>query len=177
MSKYSFYQTLRTRRNSSDYRYCILQVIKWKCLWSVKLDFHVFHFLQVGHTCLIGSRRLRLNYEDARSILSSQGDIFPSAVRISNGLVPSTWKWQCFGCYSKVWELRVKRWKSHSPTRNLPPSEACAQQASYLSDHWEAHDEETNTAAQSEDRFVSAQVLGELIRDGGHYGLDGGKLE
>ena len=40
-----------------------------------------------------------------------------------------------------------------------------------------AHDEETNTAAQSEDRFVRAQVLGELVRDGGHYGLNGGKLE
>ena len=115
MSKYSSSQTLRTRRNSSDYRYCTLQVIKWKCLWPVKLDFHVFHFLQVGHTCLVGSRRLRLNYEDARSIVHSQGDIFPSAVRISNGLVPSAWKWQWFGCYSKVWELRAKRRKSHQP--------------------------------------------------------------
>lgn len=57
------------------------------------------------------------------------------------------------------------------------PPQACAQQAPYLGDHGKAHDEETNAAAQSEDRLVCAQVLGELVRDGGHYGLDCGKLE
>ena len=43
------------------------------------------------------------------------------------------------------------------------PPQACGQQAAHLSDHREAHDEETNAAAQSEDRLVCAQVLGELI--------------
>lgn len=59
----------------------------------------------------------------------------------------------------------------------MPCPQACGQQAAYLSDHRKAHDEETDTATQSEDRLVCAQVLGELVRDGGHDGLDGGKLE
>lgn len=59
---------------------------------------------------------------------------------------------------------------SHEPSPSIPIP-------TYLSDHWKAHDEETNAAAQREDRLVCAQVFGELIRDGGHYGLDGGKLE
>lgn len=59
----------------------------------------------------------------------------------------------------------------------MPCPQACGQQAAYLSDHRKAHDEETDTATQSEDRLVCAQVLGELVRDGGHDGLNGGKLE
>lgn len=98
-------------------------------------------------------------------------------VRIPNELIPSTWKWQLYGCCYKVRELRVKGWRAIRRPCNLPPSQACAQQAAYLSDHGEAHDEETNAAAQSKDRLVCAQVLGKLVRDGGHYGLDGGKLE
>lgn len=58
-----------------------------------------------------------------------------------------------------------------------PVPKPVASRTAHLSDHWEAHDEETNAAAQSEDRLVCAQVLGELVRDGGHDGLDGGKLE
>lgn len=45
-----------------------------------------------------------------------------------------------------------------------PPSAPThAQQAADLSDHWKAHDEETNAASQSEDRLVCAQVFGELV--------------
>lgn len=93
---------------------------------------------------------------------------FPPVVRIPNGPVPSLQKWQGFGdCYeSESWV-----WKHRQPPGPHLPAPA------HLSDHREAHDEETNAAAQSEDRLVCAQVLGELVRDGGHYGFDGGKLE
>lgn len=50
-------------------------------------------------------------------------------------------------------------------------------EGSHLCDHREAHNEEADTAAQGEHRLVCAQVLGELIRNGGHDGLDGGKLK
>lgn len=55
-------------------------------------------------------------------------------------------------------------------------SQPCTE-GSHLCDHWEAHNEEADTAAQGEHRLVCAQVLGELIRNGGHNGLDGGKLK
>ena len=48
---------------------------------------------------------------------------------------------------------------------------------SHLCDHREAHNEEAVPAAQGEHRLVCAQVLGKLIRDGGHDGLNGGKLK
>lgn len=82
-----------------------------------------------------------------------------------------TWLW--------LWDLRALRVKGQTETRPPPPPppQACAQQAADLSDHRKAHNEEADAAAQGEDRLVRAQVLGELIRDGGHYGLDGGKLQ
>lgn len=70
-----------------------------------------------------------------------------------------------------LWGLSARGKRTASPQVPAGPT------PTYLSDHWKAHDEETNAAAQSKDRLVCAQVLGELVRDGGHYGLDGGKLE
>lgn len=124
-------------------------------------------FLKVGHTCLVGSRRRHLNYEDVSSTTGSQGDIFPSAVRIPRGLGPPTRA----GSDSAV--LRSER----EGRKDRRPSGPRGPHPTYLSDHWKAHDEETDAAAQRKDRLVRAQVLGELVRDGGHYGLDGGKLE
>lgn len=128
---------------------------------SLAGEFGFSGFLKVGHTCLVGSRRRHLNYEDVSSTTGSQGDIFPSAVRIPRGLGPRT---------------RTGRDSAVLRSERRPPGPR-GPQPTYLSDHWEAHDEETNAAAQRKDRLVRAQVLGELVRDGGHYGLDGGKLE
>ncbi len=47
----------------------------------------------------------------------------------------------------------------------------------YLSDHGETQHKKGQTANQSEQRFVFAQVLGELIRNRRHYSFYGGKLE
>lgn len=46
----------------------------------------------------------------------------------------------------------------------------------YLSDHRKAHDEKRDAAPESEQGLVCTQVLGELVRNGGHDSLDGGKL-
>lgn len=48
---------------------------------------------------------------------------------------------------------------------------------SHLCDHWEAHNEEADATAQGEHGLVCTQILGKLIRDGGHDGLDCGKLK
>lgn len=74
----------------------------------------------------------------------------------------------------EVWGLRVK--DSHNLLPTCPHLHLHLKVA-YLCDHWKSHDEETNATAQSKDRLVCAQVLGELIWDGGHYGLNGGKLK
>lgn len=46
----------------------------------------------------------------------------------------------------------------------------------HLCDHGEAQDEEADTADQGEEWLMLPQVLGELVRHGGHDGLNGGKL-
>lgn len=46
----------------------------------------------------------------------------------------------------------------------------------HLCDHGEAQDEEADAADQGEDWLMLPQVLGELVRHGGHDGLDSGKL-
>lgn len=51
-------------------------------------------FLKVGHTCLVGSGKQHLNYEDATSNTSSQGDGFLSVARIPHDWVLSTLEWQ-----------------------------------------------------------------------------------
>ncbi len=48
---------------------------------------------------------------------------------------------------------------------------------SYLGDHGEAQHKKSQTANQSEQRLVFAQVIGELIRNRRHYSFYGGKLE
>ncbi len=48
---------------------------------------------------------------------------------------------------------------------------------SYLRDHGKSQDEEGDAADQSEERLVFPQVFGELVRNRGHDGLNGGKLE
>lgn len=46
----------------------------------------------------------------------------------------------------------------------------------YLCDHGKAQEEEAEAADQGEEGFVFPQVFGELVRHGGHDGLDGGEL-
>lgn len=48
---------------------------------------------------------------------------------------------------------------------------------SYLGDHGETQHKKGQTANQSEQRLVFAQVIGELIRNRRHYSFYGGKLE
>lgn len=47
----------------------------------------------------------------------------------------------------------------------------------HLCDHRKAQEEEAGAADQGEERLVLPQVFGELVRHGGHDGLDGGELE